>query len=197
MGRNPKQKAESGNSLAAHVVGVLLLLLVAAACLKSETGPGRPASWEMALRWLAGILAALAVGQTAFHLIVPRLSISDRTLAIARKHLIQTKQQPDFDFLAVNPVWKGQQLKTLLAHVELANYNRELVNWKCTEELYREFVLSPMIAPEADREMNWRRPLWESLYPRVRREQNLESAAQVVVRHRRERVTIASGETFP
>ena len=36
-------------------------------------------------------------------------------------------------------------MKTLLEHVELANYNRGLVNWKVDEQVYREFVLSAQI----------------------------------------------------
>lgn len=87
-------------------------------------------------------------------------------------------------------------MKVLLGHVELSNYNRELINWKLDDKTYREFVLSPVIDPASDGELNWRRPLWESFYPRIRKEQIIESAAEIVVRHLRERVTIAEGENF-
>jgi len=36
----------------------------------------------------------------------------------------------------------GKPLKTLLEHVELDNYNTELINWKLDEPAYREYVLS-------------------------------------------------------
>ncbi len=146
--------------------------------------------WELVLRWLAAMLATLAVGQAALHLITPRLVVTDRTLAAARTHLIQPKQQQDFDYLTANSGWTGQRLRTLLTHVALANYNRDLVNWKLDDQVYRDFVLSPQIGPVADGAMNWRRLLWESFYPRIRREQDMEAAAEIVVRHLRGRVTI-------
>ena len=150
-----------------------------------------------ALRWLAAILATAALAQTALHLVPPRLPTTDRTLGIARKHLVQAKELSDFDFLAANPVWRGKPLKTLLEHVELAHYNRELINWKLDDQVYREFVLSPQIDPAADGELNWRRALWENFYPRIRREQDPAAAAETIVRFLRERVTIARANGLP
>ena len=88
-------------------------------------------------------------------------------------------------------------MKLLLEHVELANYNRELINWKLDEQMYWQFVLSPEIDPGADGGLNWRRPLWENFYPRIRKEQSPEAAAEIVVRFLRERVTIAEGNGLP
>jgi predicted esterase len=153
--------------------------------------------WEIALRWLAAIWATLALGLTAIHLATPQCEVSEKTLALARKYLIQLEQQPDFDFLAAKSIWTGLRLKTLLTHVELANYNRGLVDWKLGDESYRAFVLSPQIDLAFAGELNWRRSLWESFYPRVRREQSLDAAAEIVVRHLRERVTIVEGDEVP
>ena len=153
--------------------------------------------WEIGLRWFAAVLAAAALAQTALHLVPPRLPISERTLAIARKHLVPPKERSDFEFLAAKPCWSGKRLKRLLEHVELANYNRELINWKLDEQVYRQFVLSPEIDPVADGDLNWRRPLWENFYPRIRKEQGSEAAAEIVVRFLRERVTIAQGANLP
>jgi len=164
--------------------------------LRAQSG-SKLTRWEIVLRGFATILATLALGLTAFHLITPQLGVSNKTLAAARGYLIQPNQRHDFDFLVAESVWAGQRLKTLLAHVELANYNRELVNWKLDDQIYRAFVLSPQIGAAFEEELNWRRPLWESCYPRVRRAQSLEAAAEIVVRHLRERVTIAKGENLP
>ena len=146
---------------------------------------------------MAAILAAAALAQTALHLVPPRLPISERTLGIARKHLIAPKERSDFVFLAAKPFWLGKRLKILLEHVELANYNRELINWKLDEQMYWQFVLSPEIDPAADGDLNWRRSLWENFYPRIRKEQSPEAAAEIVVRFLRERVTIAEGNDLP
>jgi transglutaminase-like putative cysteine protease len=63
--------------------------------------------------------------------------------------------------------------------------------------MYQQFVLSPEIDPAADGDINWRRPLWENFYPRIRKEQSPEAAAENVVRFLRERVTIAEGNGLP
>jgi acetyl esterase/lipase len=151
---------------------------------------------EKALRWVAGILAVWALVVTAIHLVPPHLLVNDQTLSIARKHLIEPKQSNDFEFLAAQPIWHGQKLKTLLDHVELAGYNRELINWQLDGKIYRDFVLSPVVEPstvnrQSSNAMNWRRPLWEEFYPRIRHESSPDDAARIVVRHLRERVTIA------
>lgn len=159
--------------------------------------PRKVTLWEIGLRWVAAILAILALAQTSLHLITPRLAISEMTLMLARKFLVQRKEMADFDVLATNSYWRGYRLKTLLEHVELANYNRELVNWKVDEALYREFVLSPLIASGVEGGLNWRRPLWESFYPRIRKEQDPGVAAQIVARHLRERVTVACEGALP
>ena len=188
------------------------------------------------------MLVTLALVQTGIHLITPRLSVSDSTLRIARKWLLAPKWKEDFETLAAKPFWHGQRLKTLLTHVELANYCvYELINWKVDKEIYNNYVFSPVIdvasgvppdvkgahpaarnvdtnspageldqtprfrragrpgstsggPPDAttDSELNWRRPLWEFFYPRIRREDSPEAAAGIVVRNLRERVTISA-----
>ena len=104
---------------------------------RSRGAGGTPALlwWEIGLRWLAAGLAIAALAQTALHLVPPRLPIGERTLAIARKHLVAPKERSDFELLAAKPCWSGKRLKTLLEHVELANYNRELINWKLDEQM--------------------------------------------------------------
>jgi hypothetical protein len=169
---------------------------------------------EMALRWLAVILATWALAETAIHLVTPRFAVSDTTLSIARRFLVQPKEHDDFENLAAQPIWRGEKLTTLLEHVELAGYNRELINWQVDETNYQDFVLSPTIAPstlnpvkgrgphgalrsQPSTSLNWRRPLWEEFYPRIRHESSPEEAAKIVVQHLRERVTIAALPNLP
>lgn len=147
--------------------------------------------WHKGLRWVAVALASWAAVETAVHLITPQLASNEQTQRIARRYLISPKWTEDFDYLSTNTAWRGKPLKLLLNDVELAHYNRnELINWKVDEQIYRQFVLSPNIDSVADKELNWRRPLWESFYPRIRKQDSPESAAQIVVRYLRERVTI-------
>ena len=152
---------------------------------------------EIALRWLAVLLATWALAETAIHLVTPRFSVSDTTLSIARRFLVQPKERADFEFLAGQTVWHGKKLKTLLENTELAGYNRELINWQLDDKIYRDYVLSPVIAGRSGEKPDWRRPLWEEFYPRVRHESSPEDAAKIVVRHLRERVTVATASDLP
>lgn len=145
---------------------------------------------EIALRWLAALLAALALGVTAIHLATPHFPINDKTLSIARRFLVLPKERADFEYLASQPIWHDQRLRVLLTHVELADYNRELINWQLDEEHYRNYVLSPVITGQPGERFDWRRSLWEEFYPRIRQQNLPEDAAKIVVRHLRERVTI-------
>jgi len=147
---------------------------------------------EMVLRWLAAILASWAIAECTIRMMLPQFPVSSKSLSFANHFLIQSKSQADFDFLAGQPIWHEQKLKTLLSHVELAGYNRKLINWQVDDNIYRDYVLSPAITGRPDEQLNWRRSLWEEFYPRIRHETVLEDAAQAVMRHLRERVTIAT-----
>jgi O-antigen ligase len=167
------------------------------------------------LRWAAGIMVVVAFVLTAVHLITPQLAVSDRTLGIARKFIVPPGEKADFEYLATKPIWSEQPLKVLLQHADLANYNRALVNWRLSDEIYREFVLSPEIVPtpglattlspfdgerdgvrrepstlnsQPSTDLSWRRPLWEFFYPRIRKESSLAAAAEIVMRQLREQV---------
>jgi hypothetical protein len=151
-----------------------------------------PTAWEKALRVFAIVLATWAVYDAGVHLITPQFGTGERSLDIAQKWLVPPKMRPDFILAARDAAWRGKPLKWLLDNVELAHYNRnELINWKVEESIYRDFVLPPEIGESPDGELNWRRPLWENFYPRVRKENLPKDAAQIVVRFLRERVTIS------
>ena len=152
---------------------------------------------EIALRWLAVLLAILALAKTAIHLATPYFPVNNRTLDITRRFLIQPKERADFEFLASQPIWQGEKLQTLLNHVELAGYNRGLINWQIDDKIYQDFVLSPVITGSFGEQLDWRRPLWEELYPRIRHESSPEDAAKIVVRHLRARVTVITAPNLP
>jgi O-antigen ligase len=147
---------------------------------------------ETCLRWLAGILAVLAAAQTTVYFGTPFLPVSDGTLAVARHCLIQRNEIKDFECLSTNAVWSGQKLKGLLEHVRLANYNRQLINWKLDDKIYQDFVLSPVITAELNEQLDWRRPLWEEFYLRIRHESSPEDTAKIVLKHLHERVTMTT-----
>jgi hypothetical protein len=146
------------------------------------------------LRGLTALLALAALGVVGLHLMLPRLAATDRTRTLATRFLVSTGARSDFDWLAHQSAGAGWRIGLLRDHAELAHYNRGLVNWTVDDAWHREFVLPPVLDAEVGAEPgNWRRPLWESLYPRVRRESSLTEAAAVVIRHLRERVSVASG----
>jgi hypothetical protein len=121
---------------------------------------------------------------------MPSLPINRGTLAIARKCLIPPKAIDDFDFLSTSVDWRGKPLKILVEHVKLANYNRQLVNWKLDDQIYRECVLTPTIQSERDGQFHWRRALWENFYPLVRKETESGAAAEIVRQKLRSQLTV-------
>ena len=144
----------------------------------------------------------MALIQSTVYLGTPLLSVNPETLVIARKYLVPPKQQADFAYLAAQPIWQGQKLKVLLAHVELANYNSELVNWPLDDKIYQNCVLSPVINPSSiihhpSANFAWRRLLWEEFYPRIRHESSPEDATQIVLKHLHEHVKIATLPNLP
>jgi len=101
--------------------------------------------------------------------VAPRAQAAAHRLAftaIAQGFLVRRKMIADFEYRVVKPIGECQRLKVLLEHVALANYNRALVNWNLGREVYREFVLSPIIRADSQEELKWRRPLWESFLVR-------------------------------
>lgn len=152
----------------------------------------KPKRHVLTLRWLAVFLATLALVETAIHLITPHCPVSDRTVSLARQFLVQPKERADFECLTAQSIWPGEKMRALLDHVDLAGYNRELINWQLDDKIYRDYVLSPVITGKPGEQLNWRRPLWEEFYPRIRHESSPEDATKIVVRHLRERVTIAA-----
>lgn len=163
----------------------------AASCVDQNLKPARCRSkvdiWLRRGAWTLGTIAFL---QTVVYLSTPFFPIGKTTLAIARKCLIPPKEVSDFNFLATNVDWHGKGLRILLQHANLANYNRQLINWKLDNEIYREYVLTPTIQPQCDGNLYWRRALWENFYPRMRHETDPASAAHVVLQELRSRLTI-------
>jgi dienelactone hydrolase len=147
---------------------------------------------EIILRWLTLWIAVCALLETSLHLATPHFTASPDAIGLARRFLIQPRERADFEFLATKPVWGNEKLKTLLEHVELTGYDRPLTGWQLDDPLYQTYVLSPIITGAKGESLNWRRTLWEEFYPRIRHEISLESAARIVGRHLRERVTIAT-----
>jgi len=147
--------------------------------------------FEICLRWVAWTSGMIALLQTTVYLVTPFLPVNKTSLTIARKCLIPPKEIGDFDFLSTNVIWQDRELRILMRHANLAYYNRELINWQLDDKMYQNYVLSPVITGDVGEQLNWRRPLWEEFYPRIRHVTSEDDAAEIVVLHLRECVNIA------
>ncbi len=58
--------------------------------------------------------------------------------------------------------------------------------------MYRQYALTPDIAPDYDGELQWRRPLWEFFYPGIRKQNRALDAAKFVIQQLRHAVDISS-----
>jgi predicted esterase len=158
---------------------------------KNVSGPWPKASRAVLI--IAWVLGLMALAVTVIQLGLPQFPASKTTLNLTRKWIVQPGQKSDFDWLTQQPLAEGLPIKILLQHLDLADLQRKFFYSELNEEMYRSFVLSPVVERNATHGLNWRRPLWENFYPRIRHETNAGAAAQIVVRFLRERVTIVPG----
>jgi hypothetical protein len=60
------------------------------------------------------------------------------------------------------------------------------------DQIYRDYVLNPLIDPQRDGQLGWRRKLWEYFYLPVRKENDSEAAARIVIKFLHDRTSIVS-----
>jgi pimeloyl-ACP methyl ester carboxylesterase len=145
------------------------------------------------------ILGVCAVWLTAVNLVTPRCPVSDTTLKLARSWIIRSELREWFDYLASKPpsVWQGGKLNALLTHLDLSDLQRTHFLKPEDETLFRDYVLSPEIDAESLLETNWRREMWENFYPRIRKTKDPTTAAEIIIRFLRDRVTITDRADAP
>lgn len=146
---------------------------------------------EWLLRLAAVFITAGAVLASAVHLLLPQLPVSGFTSAVAREFLLPRERHADFEFIVRQSQGRGKRLGAILDHIQLAYLQRKQFSAECEASVFQEFILSPQIDETPVAEIDWRRPLWEFFYPRVRRVADGAGAAAIVVRHLRERVGIS------
>jgi len=141
----------------------------------------------------AVLLATWASAETAIHLVSTSFLLSPtRPSPSPADSWSKRSSTTTSNTWPRKPIWEGEKLKNPAGNtLNWPAYNRELINWHLDDKLYRDYVLSPVITAKPGEQLNWRRPLWEEFYPRIRHESSPEAAAAIVTRHLRERVTIA------
>jgi len=115
------------------------------------------------------------------HIALPLLPVTPITLKLARQWNVRPELRADFDWLVSQPEAKNCRPRDLLEHLNLAALQRGQFAASLSENEWREFVLSPWI-DGAGEDIAWRRELWETLYPRIRRETDPGQAATHIAR---------------
>jgi O-antigen ligase len=150
--------------------------------------------WEVWFRRGAWILGIAAVSESTILLSMPFFRVNNTTLTISRHYLVPPSVVADLNLLATNVDWSSRKLRPLLQHSSLANYNRQLINWKLDGQIYRDYVLSPLIDSQRDGQLAWRRKLWEYFYLPMRKENDPFSAARIVLKFLHQRIaTVPQG----
>ena len=168
------------------IVALVISLLVRAVMRwEQKTRSVRRGTLSRAVFIVAVLLACSSVSITSAWVILSRLTTDHEHEAFMKNFFIEPYCRDDFDWLT----GRFPFTRCALDNVRLANYNRTLVGWNVADNIYQEFVLNPQVSTEKE-QFNWRRPLWEYFYPRVRHMTNPVDAAQIVVRSLRARVTI-------
>jgi O-antigen ligase len=155
-----------------------------------SAAPGRFARCEVWLRRCAWVLGVAAVSESVILLTTPFFGVNRTTLAISRHYLVPPAAVADLNLLATNVDWSSRKLRPLLQHASLANYNRQLINWKLDDQVYRDYVLNPLVDSQRDGQLAWRRKLWEYFYLPMRKKNDPSSAAQIVLKFLHQRIAV-------
>jgi hypothetical protein len=153
----------------------------------------KPARW---LRIGASISLIMATLVSAAHLALPLFHAAPTTLKLARQWCVRPELRGDFDWITEQPGAKSCRIRDLLEHLNLASLQRVQFAASLPENEWREFVLSPWIEGAVGA-IVWRRELWETIQPRVRRETDAEQAATIVARQLCLRVRFQAEQTMP
>ena len=149
---------------------------------------------------VSALACAFAMVNSALHLALPLWPATPRTINWAERSIVRPELKESFRWLATQleripaTAHRGAapQLRTLLEHAELAALQRDVTDWTVTEDLWREWILSPWIEGPQD-DMQWRRMLWQHFHPRVRRESNPAAAVEIVARQLALRLQVRDG----
>ncbi len=155
--------------------------------------PAPPSRLQRMLNIVAWITASAAVAVSAFHLGWPRLTATPQNIQVAARRIAPPVARNEAAYLATLPIWGSHTVRAALNHAELPNFRGPFLYQKLETSLFHQYIVSPVVDETSLAELNWRRPLWEIFYPRIRHETDPVSAAHIVVRFLRERVGIHPG----
>jgi hypothetical protein len=171
-------------------VGLAPAKVIAENGAQETAAPYRRTKLEIWLRRGAWMLGIAAASESAILLGIPFFGVNNTTVAISRHYLVPPSAVADLNLLTTNVDWTSRKLRPLLQHSSLANYDRQLINWKLDQQIYRDFVLNPLIDPQRDGQLAWRRKLWEYFYLPMRKENDSINAARIVLRFLHQRIAI-------
>jgi dienelactone hydrolase len=158
--------------------------LILGRCIRKQMGARNATTSGRWLRFSAAGLALMALMLSALHLALPFCPANATPLKLARQWCVRPESRNDFDWLAQQPAIHDAKVGDCLDNLRLAELQRGQFGTALSEQEWREFVLSPGIESE-DRDADWRRELWETFYPRMRRETAVQPAAALVASHLR------------
>lgn len=147
--------------------------------------------WRKRSLLVAGGMTLAAVLVTGFQLDLRRRPATEESLSRAEKWAVRTELQSDFRWLRAQPLEPTARVADWLDAVELAELQRRQFYPALPEKLFREFVLEPQAGGVGG--VKVRRTLWTYFAPRVRKESEVSTAAAIIVRELRTRVTPMKG----
>jgi len=141
--------------------------------------------------WLCAGLGTVAAGLTVFSLGLGWAEAKGSAGRLAGMWLVAPHLRGDWEWAMEACAGLGLSNGLLAEHVELAGIQRRWFFKTEQDEIYRRWVLFPVVGESEDRA--WRRPLWEGLSQHVRRVRMNRDAATIVRRKLYERVALDEG----
>ena len=173
--------------------GVTWIAFFGLGCCRSSGRQSQPSRWLLLAAWICGILALCV---TLLHFVIFGLPTTRNIVQVARHVVVPARLQKDFVWLTATLGGTQATIHEVIEHVRLADLQRNFFKLPLDESSYHWWVLSPQLADYGE-PIGWRRMLWESFYPRVRRAADLSVAAETVIQHLRQRVTVVDRSGLP
>jgi len=140
--------------------------------------------------FISGLAASLAIGITAFHLLLLQFPVSVWSMTQAARFFIPEADREDFIHTCETANWRETRIGVAISNARLCAYNRQLVPWPVSPDMYRDFVLSPSITGNSHETFAWRRALWEHLHPAVKHLKQKDQVAAMIPQLMRQHLVI-------
>jgi len=123
-------------------------------------------------------------------ILIDRILVTPVAVNVVDTIMFSQRSSDDLHYILNTSTCNGVGMKVILSHIVLSELTRKRFYSRLSDEMFRDFVLSPNIYYVPLNEMNWRIVLWRRFYPKIKSQTDPLIAAQIVARGLKESVCV-------